>query len=182
MLRKFLAFGLCIIAFGLFFSLALAQEAQPSSSPQASSVDYRLPYPGILPNHPLYIFKQLRDKILSLLITNQNRKVEFQQLISDKQVNMSVFLIQKGESELGIKTLEQAVGSIEATKKLVEGLPSTRSDEVGNLKVNYGKSLLKYQEVLLALPPLADADLAARLQTVKEKLNSLVTEFNKTNQ
>jgi hypothetical protein len=87
--------------FAIFFSMALAQEAAPlypSSTPQP--VNYTLPYPGILPDHPLYFVKQLRDTVLSLLISNPVRKVKFYILMADKHLSMGVVLKEKGKPEL----------------------------------------------------------------------------------
>ena len=147
MLLKTLLFAVILLGFSFFSFLVLAKESTPTSA-TASPVDYTLPYPGLLPDHPLFFVKQLRDKILLLLITNQNRRVEFYQLMADKYVNMAVFLAQEKKATLAVSTLDQAVGYVKSTQAEVGKLPPTRSDEVGNLKHRFELSLQKYPEVL----------------------------------
>ena len=42
-----------------------------------TTVKYELPYPGILPDNPLYFLKQIRDWIMERLITDPLKKIEF---------------------------------------------------------------------------------------------------------
>lgn len=54
------------------------------------TIEYMLPFPGILPDHPLYFFKTLRDMIIEKMITNDIKKAEFYILQADKRLQMSV--------------------------------------------------------------------------------------------
>lgn len=54
--------------------------------------EYVLPYPGILPDHPLYSLKRIRDYVLEILISDQHKKVEYYILQGDKRLNMALFL------------------------------------------------------------------------------------------
>lgn len=56
------------------------------------SIEYMLPFPGILPDHPLYFFKTLRDMLIEKMITNDIKKAEFYILQADKRLQMSVVL------------------------------------------------------------------------------------------
>jgi len=69
------------------------------------SVDYPLPYPGIMIDNPLYALKNLRDKIMELLIMDPVKKVEFYILQSDKDWNAGIFLDAKNETALAVQTL-----------------------------------------------------------------------------
>src|SRR3989344_1560579 len=70
-------------------------------------VDYTLPYPGILPDHPLYFLKRLRDQILERLIVDPVRKIEFYMLQADKSVNTGLFLAAKQSEALANESLKR---------------------------------------------------------------------------
>ena len=52
--------------------------------PDVIGIEYVLPYPGILPTHPLYFLKIVRDRIIELLISDRVNKAEFYILQADK--------------------------------------------------------------------------------------------------
>jgi hypothetical protein len=179
MLLKTLLFALALLGIGVFSTLALAMESKPASS-TAPSIDYALPYPGLLPDHPLFFIKTLRDKILLLLITSQNRRVEFNQLTADKYVAMAVFLAQEKKSQLAISTLDTAISYAKETQIQVGKLPPTKSDEVGNLKHHFSESLKKYQQVLLEQKLNFSSDSAARWQADITQIAQISADFQKT--
>jgi hypothetical protein len=53
---------------------------------------YKLPYPGILPNHPLYRIKEFRDNLLERLTRDPIKKVELHLLFADKKIAAAQFL------------------------------------------------------------------------------------------
>jgi len=67
-------------------------------------VFYTLPYPGILPDHPLYIVKAVRDKLMDILTRNYLKKANLYLLFSDKRVNMAIMLSKKGKNKLAVTT------------------------------------------------------------------------------
>lgn len=67
-------------------------------------VIYNLPYPGLLPDSPLYITKVIRDKITDFLTRDNLKKAELYLLYSDKRASMSLVLASKGKSQLAIDT------------------------------------------------------------------------------
>lgn len=94
-------------------TLVVAQEIGTSPSAQSlpspmPSIEYILPYPGILPDHPLYPLKAFRDKLLSILITEPVKRIEFNLLMSDKRLNMAIFLSEKGKESLAESTASKA--------------------------------------------------------------------------
>lgn len=147
-----------IVLCGLgFFPLALAQEASPGTvTPTPSPVEYALPYPGLLPNHPLFFLKMMRDSVLTALISDPVRKVEFSQLMTDKYMHMGVVLTQKQNKKVALDTFKQVAQLIERTKQDVYKLPPTNADEVGNIKLKFKKSLEKYEEIILTIQPQFD--------------------------
>jgi len=173
-LVKLALIGLIFLCASVFFPLALAQESSPATiAPSPTPVEYALPYPGILPDHPLYIFKQLRDSVLGLLIRSPLRRVEYQQLLTDKYVNMGVHLLQQDKDRLAIVTFERAEQSLLKTQDYIAQLPASEADAIGNAKERYKKSLQKYTEVLEKAKPQVDAELAGKIDTILATITTL---------
>lgn len=123
MKKKFLI--LTVLFFVLTFQSVNAQELTPSLTPSPTPVAYTLPYPGIMPGHPLYGFKSIRDGIMDFLISNPLKKAEYELLQADKGLQATLFLIeQKKEDAIISRTLvaaeddfEQAIGKAQDAKK-----------------------------------------------------------------
>jgi len=121
-------------------------KVTPTPSP-TPTVDYYLPYPGILPDNILYPLKMVRDKILLFLTFDPVKKAERLLLFADKRVNAAKSLIEGGKVELGISTmtkgekyLEQAIAQTEKAKQA--GKDTTALYE------KLAQATLKHQEVL----------------------------------
>ena len=63
---------------------------------QAKDVVYDLPFPGILPDHPLYILKVARDKTKLFFTRDSIKKINLLLLYSDKKINMAQPLSDRG--------------------------------------------------------------------------------------
>lgn len=131
--------GIFILTLFLFFSgfNSFAQEQlMPSESLSVSvtptltptpTPDYVLPYPGILPDNPLYVLKTLRDRFISFMIGDPLKKAEFDVLQADKRLGAALQLFAKAKKEkeqLGISTIskgqnyfEEALQKTEEAKK-----------------------------------------------------------------
>ena len=68
-------------------------------------VVYDLPYPGILPDHPLYIVKMVRDRLLDWTTRDSLKKTQLYLLYSDKRLAAAIILAKKGKNSLAISTL-----------------------------------------------------------------------------
>ena len=103
------------LALLFFLPPVFAQENSSSSGvimippTPDTSYSYPLPYPGILPDNPLYSLKMVRDKIILFLITDPYKKAQFNLLQADKRLQAGVFLIQsdKKKAELAISTISK---------------------------------------------------------------------------
>ena len=99
----FLAFFLVI---SLFFNFVVSAYSQAITLSE-KKVIYDLPYAGILPDNPLYFFKQIRDTLLEVFTRDQVKKAEDLLLSSDKKIHMAQLLAKKGKNNLMIKTLTE---------------------------------------------------------------------------
>lgn len=107
MIKKILTF-----LFFLFFFLLIPPtfyflQSQPVTLSQ-EKVEYNLPYPGILPDHPLFPFKKTRDKILEWTTRDSLKKAELYLLFSDKRVAMAINLAKNGKEKNAAATFIEA--------------------------------------------------------------------------
>jgi len=124
-----------------------ATVATPSPE---TEVQYYLPYPGILPDHPLYFLKMIRDKIWLSLTADALKKAEVLLLFADKRLGAAKVLIEGNKFSLGLTTLEKAekylervAGELEEAKK--------KGKEIGPLAEKLETASLKHEEIILGL-------------------------------
>lgn len=82
--------------------LSITPIASASPTPVVENVEYTLPYPGMLPDNPLYNLKAMRDRVIEFLISTPIKKSEFYLLSSDKRVNTGYYLILKNKDDMGV--------------------------------------------------------------------------------
>lgn len=85
----------------------------PTPAPFEKPVDYQLPYPGLLPDNPLYPLKAIRDKLVSFFVSDPLRKANLDLLNADKRLNASLYLfnsVKQNEKKinLAISTISKA--------------------------------------------------------------------------
>jgi len=172
-----------------FMNVAFAQEEmvlkEATGSSEASEknkiVEYTLPYPGILPDSPLYFLKMIRDRIVGLLISDPLKKAEFNLLQADKRLNSGIFLFKKGKDKyrLAISTVskgenyfEEAIVKVQEAKK--KGL------DTNDILRRLWESAKKHQEVLISLEKTMSKDfkesivvLQKRAEDFEKQVNSL---------
>lgn len=93
----------------LFFSFPLFTLLNYSQSQAASntSVAYDMPYPGVLPDNPLYFVKIARDRTLEFFTRDYIKKAKLYLLYSDKRFVMAEMLAKKGKTKLAVSTLSK---------------------------------------------------------------------------
>jgi hypothetical protein len=106
--RFFLLIVFLFFTFSSVYLLVVAEE-EPKNTPseikiEAKKIDYVLPYPGILPDHPLYFLKAARDRFLDFFTRDNIKKAQLYLLFSDKRINMALYLTKKGRWQLAVTT------------------------------------------------------------------------------
>ena len=129
----------------LFTGISSAQQISPTLTPTPSAVKYDLPYPGMLPDHPLYKLKVLRDKVVLLFIQDPIKKAEYHLLLADKRIHMAKLLIDKGDIELAKETALKGENEI---TNLVNLLKDKREKPTNDLFNRVEKASIKHQKVL----------------------------------
>jgi hypothetical protein len=97
----------------IFFLLAALCLLYPlpaaAIAPPTTAIDYQLPYPGILPDSPLYNLKIIRDKVLGFFISNPVKKAEYDINMADVRISAALALAdQKKDTPLAKTTISKA--------------------------------------------------------------------------
>lgn len=105
------------ILLSLLVSLTLFATAPSAvyimAKTQAISLDeqkavYQLPHPGLLPDHPLYFAKGMRDSIMIFFTRDNVKKAELYLLLSDKKAAAALSLAKKGKSQKSLETITES--------------------------------------------------------------------------
>lgn len=135
----------------LILSMGITQPVIAVEPTPATKINYALPYPGVLPDHPLYFIKRIRDAILEMVIIEPVRKAEFYILQGDKRLEMGIMLVEQQKFALAETTVSKAEKYME---KAVVGLTSykTSGGVIASYVVDRAEiALAKHKEVLQEL-------------------------------
>lgn len=114
---------------------------------QVNSDEYSLPYPGMLPDHPVYFVKMLRDRIQLWITRNPIAKVKLMLHFADKRIASSLALAEKGKTGLAVTTATKAEQYIERALEEVETIEG-EDEAVSNFYNDLRSALVKHGEVL----------------------------------
>lgn len=119
--RKARFIALCILfSFFLMLSVIFPRSANAELTITAQNVEYNLPYPGILADHPLYFVKALRDKMQLFLARDSYRKAEITLNDSDKKTHMALLLSKKSKWQMAANVMRQAEDAFDQIPKYLE--------------------------------------------------------------
>ncbi len=119
------------------------QEAQANN-------DYFLAYPGLLPDHPLYSLKMVRDRIWLWLTNNPLKKAELLLLFADKRLGAAKALIEGNKVELGVSTITKGEKYLE--RAIAQGkMAAEKGENAQAFLEKLSQATLKHQEVLTEL-------------------------------
>jgi hypothetical protein len=148
--RILFVFAICLFLFaGLWHTVVAVSEPTPAKTTEVQEkIEYTLPYPGILPDHPLYIVKRIRDYILERVIVEPVRKGEFYILQGDKRIQMGMMLIDAGKGELGESTISKAEKYMEKSVQTLVSYQDTASMVPTHIADRLRISLSKHEELI----------------------------------
>lgn len=115
-------------------------------------VSYQLPYPGMLPDNPLYVFKAIRDAMWSFMISSPLKKADFDLLQADKRVNASYLLVtqEKGKAVLAEPTFSKAENYFE--QAITQAINAKKQGmDIGDVVKRMTTANLKHQETLMGI-------------------------------
>jgi len=109
--------------------------------------EYTLAYPGMLPDHPFYFLKMIRDKVVGWLITDSVKKAEYDVLMSDKRLLAGMLLVDSGKEELAQETISKGekymILAIDQVRILKD-----RGDDVSELAGKIRRATAKHSQEL----------------------------------
>ncbi|MEK7521549.1 MAG: DUF5667 domain-containing protein [Patescibacteria group bacterium] len=112
-----------------------------------SSVEYSLPYPGILPDHPLWIVKAARDGTILFTTVDSYKKAQKNLFLADSRLVMARELQENGKDELSVSTALKAQGYLAEALEWGKDADVRGYDSSGFYETLY-KSSLVHREVL----------------------------------
>lgn len=141
------------------------------------AIDYTLPYPGLLPDSPVYVLKVARDNLMLFLIRDPVQKSFYELLLSDKRLAAGKTLIENGKVTLGVTTI---VKSEDYFQTSVEQDLNMKSGKTSDLTAKLVVSANKHGEVISNLLSKTTGSDFNNLQKVYQKSQNnqkRVTEF-----
>src|SRR3989344_2585422 len=105
-LSRFIIVLFIIITIPAVGYFVMESSGQTVDTPD-EKVIYRLPYPGILSDNPLYMVKIVRDRITEFLTRESLKKAQLYLLYSDKRLAMAIALAHKGKNTQAIDAVSK---------------------------------------------------------------------------
>ncbi len=174
--------GLSLFLISAGFVYADSSESAALISPTPKPVEYELPYPGLLPDHPLYFLRAVRDTMQNIFTSNPLKKAEFHLLQADKSVSASVLLSEKQDTlQLAGATAVEAQVHFEKALDFL-GNAKTQGLEVNELARKMHLANEKHQETLLLLENGAEkhreefTKAVQKAQSVEKKVKAFLPE------
>lgn len=152
----------------------VAASPSPTQVPTVTSkpIEYVLPYPGLLPTHPLYFIKNFRDTVIEFLITDTVSKADFYILQADKKLNMGVALADMKKHKDADAAFTQAITSRTQAVSLLESYKTSGSAVPGYLVEKLFLSIDKHTEMLRAVGKKTDAIVVLRVRAEKLRIQT----------
>lgn len=144
------------------------------------NVIYELPYPGILPDHPLYFLKIIRDRVNDFFVRDHLKKAKLYLNYSDKRAAMALSLNKKGKYQISISTFskgekyfEKIIDIIKQSKEKNLSMPS---DFIELLKLSNSKHHELINEIMKSSPQGLQKDINQLLELnlrIKKELETI---------
>lgn len=158
------------VMLSLFVCFYLFLEVTEASK---NSINYSLPWPGILPDNRLYKLKVLRNKIIAKMIISPIKKVEFDLLMADKTIYASKLLIDKEEVNLAKDTALKGENFFSILVNDYNKAVSSHLKIPRDLDTKIDLATIKHQEVFNSIINLVNKE--------DKKTFEITNNFSKTN-
>lgn len=142
----------------------------------AQEINYHFPYPGILPDHPLYPLKIIRDKIYDFFLLDKTKKTEFKLLMADKRFYMAVILFDKGKPLLAETSVSKASKYYQEGVLILSQLQKEEKD-LNPLKEKFIQAGQKYQQIITGWQKTATPEVKQGLQLSLELIKKYQKEL-----
>lgn len=142
-------------------------------------VSYELPYPGMLPDNPLYFLKTFRDAVVKFLISDPLKEAEFNVLTANKRAYAALLLAEKDKPELCLETLSKSTNYLhEAAVSLVKA--KEKKMNITEILDRLDKSVKKHeqvfsQQIMPVMPENMKKDLEAEIKRLLDIEKTVMT-------
>ena len=154
-------------------SVVVSLPVTPTPTPQ--TVDYTLPYPGILPDNPLYFLKAIRDNIYGWLISDPLKKTKFDLLMADKRLQMGVFLINEGHDKISLAYQTISKGENYMSQAIdMSSAAKAQNENIAGVTNTLRIATEKHLEVLKGLEKQVPASQRSELGRLESRVTNLI--------
>lgn len=144
----------------------ISQDVNQDENLQAK--DLGIKEPKILPDNPLYFFKNLGRKIQYFFTFNPTKKANLELKFASEKLVEAKKLIKKGKTKSALKALESQEKNFETAKKIIE--KNKKSKNVENLLTEMADKTIKHQKVLDNLEKNVNLKDLPKIRKIKENL------------
>lgn len=138
----------CLLSIPSFFYFYFS--TQPAFGETVDSrVNYELPYPGILPDNPLYRVKSARDSIMQWMMRDNIKKAHLRLQISDKKVRGAQMLLKDKDYKRAEDILEDGEQMFEKAIEDALNAKEQGASPTSEFKEKLKFSNLKHKEVII---------------------------------
>lgn len=146
---KRILLSIIVVALLITFVPALYSVTKPESiNIEKKEVLYQLPYPGLLPGHPLYFLKVIRDNILLFTTRDNLKKATLYLHLSDKNMSTALSLINEGKEQAAIDQLELGERRFLLIPPTLQELKSQGGEYSNDFIIDLNQSNQKHREVI----------------------------------
>lgn len=177
------AYSLVIALMILLASLVVFSQKTDTVRAQVDvkgeSVEYTLPFAGVLPDNPLYSLKIVRDNFWLFFTRDNIKKAEVLLLFSDRKTAATQMLFEKGKWDMGIDTMREAEQNFE---RMVDMIVLSKNQGVSpdealvlKMKLSNTKHRQVIEQLLIAAPQgsrKALEDIMKLNSSLSEKMNT----------
>lgn len=137
----------------------LGQEVPASQSANITkTINYELPYPGMLPDNPFYFLKVLRDGILKLIINDDLKRARFSLESGEKRIYAGRLLAEKNKDGLAVDTFSKGNNYLNEALLAIKkySVKNPKSTDVKPFLSEFDTATLKMLEVSNDIKPSID--------------------------
>jgi len=152
--------------------------ATPSGTDLVSEKeDYSLPYPGLLPDHPLYFLKMARDRIQLWLTRQPLAQAKLLLHYGDKRIAAALALAEKGKIGLAASTASKAEDYLRRALEAAK-LAETRGEDTKDMYNQLLKATEKHGKVLLGVLSRTPDEAKSAIEPVLELNGRILDEID----
>lgn len=174
----FFSLVLPIRIFGQQIPIQPLKIATDSGNSKIENIEYTLPYPGLLPDNPLYFMKAIRDHLIGFLISDPLKKAEFDLLEADKRLNSGVYLAMQRPQKVDLISQTISKGNNYFQLVLVD-IKDAKQQKENTIDIinKFVMSTQKHEEVLKSLILLSSGKLKENLIIEEKRVQGFEKNF-----